>query len=134
MKLRRLFAIVGLLLCFGPVHASVYEARLFIQAMVGGVQAKTRPCPDDVVAVTDMRDMAVVCAYYDGNFEDFHAAWEASMRSSYAGNDRYRTARSEAQSRTGGEQGAGYSERIYAVGETIVGVRFTDGDLLFVYK
>lgn len=134
MKLRPLFALIGLLVFAHPGQASVYETRLFIQAMVGGVQAKSKPCPDVVVEVTDLRNMAAVCAFYDGDFDGFRAAWHASMQSSYAGADRYRTARSEAQSRTDWEEGNGFYERIYAVGETIVGVRFTKGELLFVYK
>ena len=127
-------ALTGLFLWAAPAAASIYEARMFIDAMVGGVAAKPERCPEVVVQVTEMRQMAVVCASYDGSFEEFREAWKASMRSSYAGRDRYPTSRSEAKSRTAWEKGEGHYERIYAVGETIVGVRFTDGDLLFVYK
>ena len=134
MRLSTLLAIAGLLLFAQPADASIYEARLFIDAMVGGVEAKPKPCPDIVVEVTEARGMAVVCARYDQDFETFRELWQASMLSSSAGNDRYTTQRSEAKSRTDWEAGPGHYERIYAVGQTIVGVRFTDGDLLFVYK
>ena len=134
MKLRMMFVLLGLLVMSLPGHASVYEARVFIEAMVNGVEAKPTSCNGDVVEVTEMRGMAVVCAEYEQSFDSFRAAWQANMKSSYASNDRYRTRRSEAKSRSDWEQGAGHYERIYAVGETIVGIRFTDGQLLFVYK
>ena len=134
MNLRMMFVLLGLMAVTLPSQASVYEARVFIEAMVNGIEAKPTSCNGDVVEVTEMRGMAVVCAEYERSFESFQAAWQANMESSYASNDRYRTRRSEAKSRTDWEQGTGHYERIYAVGETIVGVRFTGGQLLFVYK
>ena len=113
------------LLCVTPAWSARYDdAQQFIGEMLRGVDATRIDCPNRVVEETSSRDMGVVCAMYEGDFESFVDRWTLHVGDVVP----------SSEPRTSWEARSGAHERIYSVGGAAVGVRFFSGTLTFVYK
>jgi len=110
-------------------------ARTFISEMLTGVGATTLDCPIDVRDRIASREMQVVCARFDGDFTTFESRWtlhilqDAIYDKNYGGG-----VIPTFEARTGWEASGETHDRIYAVGDSTLGVRFTAGEILMVYK
>ena len=98
------------------------DTAAFIGAALRGIGAQATACPAPVVEQTRARDMAVMCARFDGDFENFRTKWAEWTAA--------------AEPKTGWSvSGLGLNyDRIYAIGAQAVGVRFARGEILIVYK
>lgn len=132
---RTLAALVLLTAAATPGAANQEPARVFIEAMLRGVGAREVSCPEDVEEATVQREMAAVCAYFDGDFGSFQSRWHM-----YLLDDAIRKNKGEPGQvphtlpQTAWEIRDGGHERIYSVGERAVGVRFDAGSVMMVYK
>jgi hypothetical protein len=135
---KRLAILLLVLACgaFAPrTSASTEDAVAFVRTMLDGVGAEALQCPAEVRQLTRERGMGAVCARFGGTFENFRALWEyrlspQSLRQNLS--DAPLLLSAEAQ--TGWEASGLEFERIYAVGRTVVGVRFAMGEVIVVYR
>jgi len=105
-----------------PDPGETVRAEAFIKTALDGIGASTTDCPAAVVRETASREMLVRCARFEGDFTAFRDLW--------------------AEWTVGAEPRGGWSvtgvglnyDRVYAVGESAVGVRFTRGEILVVLK
>ncbi|MCP3979201.1 MAG: hypothetical protein GY716_07690 [bacterium] len=110
------------------------EPFMFITGMINGVGATPSRCDSVVEGNATARRMTAMCATFDGSFEDFEARWALYMLSdAYRRNNgkSYNLPHSEPQ--TAWEERGDIHERIYAVGESVVGVRFYLGEIIMVH-
>lgn len=134
MKIRG--AVLVLMTAIASAGAAGQEpARVFIDEMIRGVGAHEVSCPADIEEATLAREMAAVCARFDGDFGSFQSLWHL-----YLLDDAIRKNNGEpgrvphTLPQTAWEVRDGGHERIYAVGERAVGVRFDAGAVMMVYK
>lgn len=126
---------LALILLLVPAAAAQREARSFAYAMLDGVGAQQSDCPLEVQRQTLQRDMRSVCATFNGTFESFRALWDNRLPDPEPAPGQLRPpARAAAVPQTGWEPRGVHFERIYLVGQTVVGVRFSLGDVIIVYK
>lgn len=110
-------------------------AETFITAMLEGVGAVERQCPVDVRERIEQREMRVVCARFEGDFNSFESRWtlhilqDAMFDNNYGGGTI-----PPFEARTGWEVSGSTYDRIYYIGQSTLGVRFTEGEILMVYK
>lgn len=134
MKLRTALVILAVLTATA-VAAAEEPARQFIDEMLRGVGARTINCPSEIEEAIQVREMAAVCASYDGDFGSFHAAWSLFLL-----DDAVRQQKGESRRtpytlpQTAWEDRDGGHERIYVVGQRAVGIRFDAGSVMMVYK
>ena len=103
--------------------------------MLGGVQAAEVECSTGVREMAQVRELGAVCARFGGTFESFRMLWSQRLSSRTANSpDADAAALPDAVPQTDWERRGATFERIYAVGRTVVGVRFTVGEILIVYK
>jgi len=118
-----------------PAVAAQREARSFAYEMLDGVGAREADCSLEVQRQTLQRDMRAVCATFNGPFENFRALWNNRLPEPEPGQEqRNPLVRPVAKAQTGWEPRGVNFERIYLVGQTVVGVRFSLGDVIIVYK
>ena len=116
-----LLLVLPLLLLWGDgLTATEDETAVFLGAALRGIGARATECPPPIVRETAAREMAVMCARFDGDFNSFRSKWAEWT--------------SRAEPKTGWDASGLNHDRVYAVGERAVGVRFTLGDILIVYK
>ena len=113
------------------VEPEFRAAQDFIDGMIVRIEAQEKPCARTVGAATRSREMGVVCAKFGGSFEKFESRWRFQIVQQTKVSSR---ANSIVEAQTGWQQIDGIHERIYAVDRVVIGVRFTQGDLVIVYK
>ena len=117
-----------------PVHATDRDVLIFIEQMMHGVEAELIVCPMDVLRDVRTHDMNAVCATFNGDFEQFEWRWTLSLlRESFADQQETGGVLPRTEPQSSWEIHEGNHERIYAVGEDVVGVRFSEGDVIIVY-
>lgn len=116
-----------------PAAASDKDALLFIQGMLEGVHARKVKCPTEVVKAAETAEMGAVCAKFRGRFEKFRSRWD-SVRETVDLSDETSRIVARGRARTKWEASGENYERIYALGTTVIGIQFRDGEVLLVYK
>jgi hypothetical protein len=103
--------------------------------MLLGVKATVVDCPEGVADSVASRGLRSICARFEGDFESFRAAWDVWHDADFDVqmlDGSHRSVRGEP--RTDWEQNGEERERIYGVGDGVVGVRVGVGQLLLVYN
>lgn len=134
--MKRRLALLAMTLVFAalPLAASQHEAVSFIDEMVRAIGATPVACSADVLDNTQSYDMQVVCATFDGDFEQFQWRWTMHLLQNALANQRNGSGKlPHTEPQTSWERHGAIHERIYAVGRTVVGVRFHLGELILVY-
>jgi len=114
--------------------ASTDDATRFVAQMFRGVGVAPAQCAESIAHDASSRSMNAVCATFDGDFEEFRAMWALSLLV-----DAYADERDDAgpvpqyDARTDWEPRGDAHERIYRVGASVVGVRFSRGDVIVVW-
>ncbi len=131
MKHRMLAGVVAIAATCLPA-AAAEEPLAFILEMLRAVDAAPTICPDEVEELTKAREMSVVCARFDGEFEAFESRWMEHLLSSP------RVAAEDEDNptlfQTDWQNTEETYECIYAVDGKAVGVRFRRGELILVYR
>ena len=78
--------------------------------------------------------MKVVCARFDGQFALFRPRWDAYHRRQFGAAPGLSSRDRSGIPRTDWLATGTRHERIYSLSDTVIGVRFEDGELLVVYK
>ena len=79
--------------------------------------------------------MQVICARFEGDFVSFESRWTLHILQDSMFDRRYGGGTiPEALPQTGWEVSGATHDRIYVVGDSTLGVRFTLGEILMVYK
>ena len=134
MRHRLAASFVALWFTAWPLGATEDDVLTFISEMLHGVEATRIDCPEPVTEATRSRDMRVVCAKFNGDFESFESRWQLHLRLEALMDGETGSRRVPgSQPHTDWETRSGGYERIYAVGTKAVGVRFFHGDVLMVY-
>jgi len=124
--IRRRAALLATLCLFLPVAASEAEREqpidtyVLIEAALRDIGARATECSTDVKEAIRSREMGVLCARFDGDFEAFRSQWRRRL--------------SRVEPKTGWSVNGATYDRIYAVGTQAVGIRFSMGEILVVFK
>ena len=140
MNLKTRFALLAATLSLAiaaPAPAADIEPPLrpetFADDMVHAVGAKLTDCKTEVVRQVEAHDMKAVCARFDGDFERFALRWSLKLAQEMGDEDElFQWSRAEPTTDWELTNDAVY-DRIYRVGTTAVGVRFSLGDLLLIW-
>ena len=119
-----------------PVSAGDGDsAQSFVTEMLSGVGAITLDCPIDVRDRIESREMQVVCARFEGDFPTFESRWTLHILQDAIYDRNYGGGTIPIfEARTAWELSGNTHDRIYSIGPSTLGVRFTEGEILMVYK
>ena len=124
---RRRAALLTSLCLFLPIAALAQpqaeqptETVVFIEAALRDIGARPTECSTDVKEAIRSREMDVMCARYDGDFESFRSRWRRRL--------------SRVEPKTGWAINGETYDRIYSLGAQAVGIRFSMGEILVVFK
>ena len=136
MTSRRLAAGLLLLLFVAwPVGARDEQAETFIEEMIRGIGAREIKCPSEVRTEAEAREVVVVCATFDGDFESFEYEWTMHLLHDAILDNRDGSGRvPHSAPQSAWEKNQGVHERFYLVGEAALGVRFSRGYVLMAYR
>jgi len=118
----------------GPIVASEEKALQFIDGMLGGIDARKIECSDEVRHQVKTREMKAVCAKFDGRFELFRPRWDAYHQRQFGPAPGLPGRDSPGIPQTDWLASGTRHERVYSLSETVIGVRFQEGEVLVVYK
>ena len=130
-KLAAIASAATLLTALSAPALADQPTQTFVSSAIRNVGATSVRCPKEVRSAVRSRQMVAVCASFDGDFEMFRARWAERMEP--APQDLESDRRRMPRPRTRWEHRNGTYERIYAVGENAIGVRFTSGELMLVF-
>lgn len=132
-----IFFVALLMATAGTATATELEPPLrpeaFADDMIRAIGATPTDCAHEVVLQVEAHDMRAVCARFDGNFERFSLRWSLQILQE-TGDEETPEAWPQAQATTEWElTNEQIYDRIYRVGNTAVGVRFSLGDVLMIW-
>ena len=93
---------------------------VFVEAALRDIGARATECSTDVKEAARKREMGAMCAWFDGDFEAFQSLWRRKL--------------ARVEPKTGWSVSGQTYDRIYAVGAQAVGIRFSMGEILVVFK
>ena len=109
------------------------QPETFADDMIRAIGATRTDCAHEVMRQVEAHDMRAVCARFDGDFERFSLRWNLQMLQE-TGDEEAIAAWPRAQATTEWELTSDQIyDRIYRVGNTAVGVRFSLGDVLMIW-
>jgi hypothetical protein len=135
LRLRTAIVVILAAILAPAALASEEDAKTFIIELIRGTGATPVVCPIEVLVGSREHEMGVICAEYDGDFRSFESLWQRHVRRDAALDqiDGSGSLPSMAP-QTAWESRAGMHERIYVVGSAAVGIRFSAGEIVMVYK
>jgi hypothetical protein len=105
-----------------PDPGDAVRAQAFVKHALAGIGAQATECPAELLEAIASRQMVARCATFDGSFDTFRDLW-----AEWTVGAEPRTAWSVS--------GVGLNyDRVYALGRSAMGVRFTHGEILIVLK
>lgn len=134
-RIAGVFLVLVVILTSAGLAGDDDDTRTFINEMLTGVGATMLDCPVAVRERIEQREMQVVCAQFDGDFNTFESRWTLHILQDTIYDKNYGGgAIPHFQARTGWEVSGMTHDRIYSIGPSTLGVRFTDGEILMVFK
>jgi hypothetical protein len=103
-----------------PEREQSTDPFVFIETALRQIGARETECPANIKQATRGREMGALCARFDGDFESFRSQWRERV--------------SRVEPKTGWSVNGQTYDRVYVVGTQAVGIRFSMGDILVVFK
>ena len=110
----------------------VDPTRKFVDRMLEGIEAEPIECPGEVLDLAQNRDVKVICASFEGDFDRFEYLWSIELLrgAMHPSKDNGPHTLPQTAWETTGE----VHERVYTVGETALGVRVSTGYVMLAYR
>jgi hypothetical protein len=135
MSLFRASLVLSTMLTLSVGAGAPDDARTFASEMLRGVGASEVTCPDAVLTMAHERELQVICATFEGDFQAFEYRWTMSLLDDAIRNSRDGSGRLPySEPKTAWTVTEGFHERVYAVGQNALGIRFSRGYVLLAYR